>query len=96
MKRTEPKRVDQIIDEALTAAGTRETFNAQQAAFLWGEIVGPGANRHTTRRWVDHGELHVCMTSASLKNELSMMATAIRDRLNRAVGADVITKIVFH
>lgn len=96
MKRTEAKRIDQIISEALDASGTRDSFNSQQACYLWTEIVGPSINRQTTRRWVDHDVLHVCITSASLKNELSMMASAIIDRLNRAVGANTITKIVFH
>lgn len=96
MKRSEPMRVDAIIRQALEASGTTETFNAQQASYLWPEIVGPTINRHTTRRWVDRGELHVCITSAALKNELSFVAATLVQRINKAVGADVITKIVFH
>lgn len=96
MKRTEPQRVDKIIQQAIDLSGTRQTYNDQQASYLWPEIVGQAINRKTTRRWVDRGELHVCIASASLKNELAYMATSIINRINKTIGTTVITKIVFH
>ncbi|MDE6109741.1 MAG: DUF721 domain-containing protein, partial [Muribaculaceae bacterium] len=52
--------------------------------------------RHTVRRWVDAGTLHVIISSAPLKSELGMMRTAIIDRLNEAAGKNVINDIAFH
>lgn len=96
MKRTEALRVDAIIKQAMAECGATGTFNQQQACFVWPEIVGPAINRCTTQRWVDRDVMHVCINSASLKHELGFVAAQIVERINRAVGTNVITKIVFH
>lgn len=96
MKRTEPQLLVDIIKESLRNDGLETQFNEQRVAYLWPEIVGPGVNRYTTRRYVDRGVLHVYMSSASLKNELSFMRPRLIDALNKAVNATVITDIIFH
>ena len=58
MKRTEPKSFAQIFDENMALAGAADTFARQRASFVWPEIVGPGINRYTFRRYVtDDGTL---------------------------------------
>ena len=69
---------------------------ALRASALWPEVVGPGVNRYTTRRWVKDGVLHVAISSASLRGELNMSRRAIITRLNERVGAEAITEIYFH
>lgn len=96
MKRTDPKQIGQIIDEALGKENLTTTFNEHKANYLWTEIVGPGVNRYTYRRYVERGVLHVYMTHAELKQELSFHRTALASRLNEALGADVIKEIRFH
>lgn len=68
----------------------------QRACYLWPEIVGPGINRYTFKRYVDNGVLHVYMTSSVLKNELSFNRSALVEQINRAVGEQAITSIIFH
>lgn len=96
MKRHEPRLLVDIIKESLRGDGLELRFNEQRVIYLWPEIVGPGVNRYTTRRFIDRGVLHVYMSSASLKNELSFMRASLVEALNRAAGSDVITDIVFH
>lgn len=96
MKRTEPKILNAIIEEALKSASMTDTFREQQACYLWAEVVGPGVNRYTTRRYVERGKLHVYLTSGPLKNELQFMRARIAEQLNRAVGSNVITEIIIH
>lgn len=96
MKRRDPLRIDDIIDRALQASNTQTSFNEQKVCYLWPEIVGPGINRYTTRRFVDSGTLHVYLSSASLKNELQYMRSHLIAELNKAVGANVINSIVIH
>ena len=55
MKRTDPKSVNQIIDEYLSHEGLTATVDEQRAAYLWPEVVGHVINRYTTRRYVDKG-----------------------------------------
>lgn len=96
MKRTEPKSIHAIIEEALESSSMATGFREQQACYLWGEIVGPGVNRYTTRRYVEKGRLHVYLSSGPLKNELQFMRSHITQQLNRAVGSNVITEIIIH
>lgn len=96
MKRTYPKHIAAIIDEAMDRAGLTDTLNEQRAASAWADVVGPSINRYTTRRYVDHGVLHVYMTSAPLKNELGFARTRLIEAINRHVGAETVMEIVFH
>jgi len=96
MKRHEAESVGSIIRRAIEASGASEAFDNQRLCYLWPEVAGPVVNRHTTRRWVDGGTLHVAISSASLKNELSFHRSALIRHLNEAVGHQVINNIVFH
>ncbi len=96
MKRTYPKHIKSIIDEAMERAGLTDTLNEQRAAAVWVDVVGPAINRYTSRRYVDRGVMHVYLTSAPLKNELSFNRARLIEAINRAVGADVVKEIQFH
>lgn len=97
MKRSEAKRLGQIIDEAINMTGQADDFNAYRLSSLWPDVVGQAINRMTTRRYVDSNHIfHVYLTSAVVKNELSFNRTALVEALNRAVGSTVITDIKFH
>ncbi len=96
MKRTEPKSITTIIEESMAQAGVSVAYAEQRACFLWPDIVGPGVNRYTLKRYVDHGVLHVHLTSAPLKQELSFQRDRLIDLLNKAVGSRAITAIMFH
>lgn len=96
MKRTYPKHIAGIIDEAMERSGLTESLNAQKAAAAWIDVVGPAINRYTTRRYVSDGVLHVYLTSAPLKNELSFNRDRLISAINRMVGAEVISDVQFH
>lgn len=96
MKRTEPKSFAQIFDENMARAGAADTMAQHHACYLWPEIVGPGVNRYTYRRYVDGGILHVHLTSAPLKQELSFHRQRLLDQINKAVGCNALTDIIFH
>ena len=96
MKRTYPLHIAAIIDEAIDRAGLTDSLNEQRAAAAWAEIVGPGINRYTSRRYVDHGVLHVYLTSAPLKNELSFSLTDLAAAINKAIGSETVREIVLH
>lgn len=96
MKRTDPVSIKQLIDRILDEDSVRDAARAQRVCYLWPEIVGPGINRYTTRRYVADGILHVYITSAPLKNELQFHRDRLVGLLNDAVGTPVITDIHFH
>ncbi len=96
MKRSNALSIGQIIDRAIAATGRQDEYLRGQICYLWQEVVGPGINRYTTRRWIDRDILHVCITSAPLKNELSFCTASLVKKLNEAVGSHVISNIVIH
>lgn len=97
MKRTEPKSFAEIFDENMARAGASDTMARHQACFLWPEIVGPGINKYTYKRYVDDsGCMHVYVSSAPLKNELSYMRSQLVEQINKAVGSQALTDIIFH
>ena len=96
MKRRDPQSFGQLFAQLIDSVGARDTYEQQRICYLWPEVMGPTINRHTLRRWVDGGTLHVVITSAALKSELGMMRSTIVDRLNRAAGKTVITELAIH
>ena len=96
MKRRDPKSIAEIIEEVLESDGNADQLARQRASFAWSEVVGQGVSRYTSRRYVDKSTLHVYITSAPLKHELSFHRDRIVEAINRAVGKNVITEIVIH
>lgn len=96
MRRTEPERVDTIFEGMLREGRTDAAFRAQRASYLWPDIVGPEVNRHTYRRYVERGELHVFISSGPLKAELEFQKASLLRHLNDAAGGQALTAIVIH
>ena len=96
MKRRDPESVSEIIGRVVAQAGLTETMACQRACYLWPEVVGPGINRYTSRRYVDGSVLHVFINSAPLRNELTFMRSNIIANLNKIIGSDAITDLIIH
>ena len=95
MKRTEAKNIGQIIDDVLRKEHLDVALDEHRASALWPQIVGDGINRYTIRRSVKDGVMTVHLSSASLKAELMLNRAAIIERINQALGRDIIHEIVF-
>lgn len=96
MKKHEAMSVSDIIQQAIAATGQRDEYHKQQICFLWGEVVGPYINKCTMRRYISGTVMHVFLSSAPLKTELSFQKQALVQKLNRLAGKEVITDILFH
>lgn len=96
MKKTEAEQVGDIIRRYIAMSGNQDAFDRGKVCYLWPEVVGPGVNRYTVRRWVDGDTLHVVISSASLKNELMFLKSALVEKLNAAAGANIINNIAIH
>lgn len=97
MKRTEAESIGNIIERVMREGNNSRKVMLQRASYMWVEVVGPGVNRYTTRRYVtDDGVLHVFVSSAALKNELSFCRSTIIKSINDALGESIITDINIH
>lgn len=96
MKRTDPEQVGDLVKRILRENNLDGLADRQLICSLWPEIVGQGINRYTTRRWVDDKKLHVVISSAALKNELTFHRDKLTDALNRGAGKIIITDVIIH
>ena len=95
MKRTEAKSVGEIINELLVQENLDVALDEHRASALWPQIVGDGINRYTIRRYVKNGVMTVYLSSASLKAELMLNRQTLIQRINEALGREIIREIIF-
>ena len=95
MKRTEAQTIGQIVQNFLHEEHLDARLDELRASTLWPQVVGYGINRYTAARTVADGVMTVHITSAPLRNELMLMRSSIIQRINDALGRDVIHEIVF-
>jgi hypothetical protein len=60
----------------------------------WEEIVGKAISSRTTKIFIKDHILYVHLNSSVVRNELLMLREALRDKLNKKAGSEVITDIV--
>ena len=95
MKRTEARNIGQIIDELLKKENLDVALDEHRACALWPQIVGDGINRYTIKRYVNNGVMTVHLSSASLSNELMIKRASLIQRINEALGREIIHEIIF-
>lgn len=95
MKRTEAQNVGQIINDLLKKENLDVALDEHRASALWPQIVGDGINRYTISRSVREGVMTVRLSSASLANELMLIRANIIQRINEALGREIIHEIIF-
>lgn len=98
MKRIEPQQVGDIIQEVFRRSGNEENAARYRALVNWLNVVGKGINAQTTRRYItEQGVMHVYITSAAVKSDLSFMRGQLIAALNGYAGApDVVKDLIIH
>ncbi|MDE6513848.1 MAG: DUF721 domain-containing protein [Muribaculaceae bacterium] len=98
MKKTEPQPIGDIINEVFRRSGHQADADRYRALTNWVNVVGPGINALTTRRYVtEAGAIHVYISSAAVKADLMFMRRSLLDSLNEYAGAPgVITELIIH
>lgn len=95
MKRTEPLKISQIVDNLFRDANLEDDRLRHLALAEWPRVVGPVINRLTVERAISGSTLLLRIASAPMRNELSLQRTAILAALNEAVGKNVLNDIKF-
>lgn len=80
---------------ALLGRLATETGVASGLKPLWSEVVGEAIARHTRPLRLDKGALHVQVTDASWKRELSAREAELVSRLCHRLGEKAVQHLVF-
>lgn len=96
MKKTYPRAIGDIISDMIDRTGLRPDMRRHTAEMLWPQIVGRHIASYTRSVRMENNTLHVWLTSAALKEELGYARENLRDRLNEALGEELVLNIAIH
>ena len=96
MKRNNTEQVGDVIRQLLRQQGLETPLNEYRLVEAWKDVVGPTITKYTTNLYIRNQTLYVQLKSPSLKSNLMMNRAQLVQQLNDAVGAQVITQIVFY
>ena len=92
MKRNDAEQIGKLIRTFLRQESLESPLNEQRLINSWAEIL---IASYTRELYIRNQILYVHLTSAALRQELMMGRDLLVRNLNRHVGAQVITNIIF-
>lgn len=95
MKRHDPQAIGDVIRVMLEESCLQEKMDEMQAAELWRHVVGESLACLTGKPEVKNGVMNVRISNASLRHELMMNRSRLREILNQKMGKEIITEIRF-
>lgn len=95
MRRNEAEPIGKLVQYYLRQESLETPLNERRLINAWAEVLGPAISAYTGQLFIRNQVLYVHLTSAALRQELSMGRDLLVRNLNKHVGAQVITNIVF-
>ncbi len=93
MFRRKVKPVNDIVLELLRTQGLETPLLQKRLMDAWDTVVGPTIAAYTGQKFIKNQTLMVKITNPSLRADLNMMRTELKDKLNAAVNAQVIAEV---
>ena len=89
------RRLGDLLDDLIEEMGLSRRMEEVRAVDVWRHIAGEVINRQTEDVTIREGRMWVKIRSDEWRHTLHFQRTAWRDRLNEAVGKEVVSEIVF-
>lgn len=96
MKRRKEERITALLNEFLRNEGLETPLMEYRIMQAWPEVVGEAISRYTGKLSICNEVLNVQIKSAPLRQNLSMTQNILTQKLNAAVGAQIINSIHFY
>lgn len=96
MKRRKEEDITALLNEFLRNEGLETPLMEYRVVQAWPEVAGEAISHYTGNLFVKNGVLNVQIKSAPLRQNLSMAQSTLTQKLNEAVGANVIHSIRFY
>ena len=91
----EPTKLDSALDQMFKAYRIKGKTNQTRIIALWEDLMGKTIASRTTKMFFKDKVLYVELSSAPLKQELTLAKEKIMVLLTDKVGTEAITDIVF-
>lgn len=92
----EEQRIGDLIRQFVAENGKKNLFLERKVLELWPSVMGTYINSNTDKLSIRQGVLYVKVYNASLRFELNASRSLIVQKLNDAVGGEVVKSIVFN
>lgn len=89
------QQVKDLVMQVLREQGLETPLNQKRLVEAWPVVVGPVIARYTLNTYIYNQTLYVRLSNPALRADLSMRRTELTQRLNAAVGEQVITDVRF-
>jgi predicted nucleic acid-binding Zn ribbon protein len=90
-----PTPLGDVLEEVIDQLGARRKIDEARVVETWASVVGDQINGVTESAWMKDTTLYVKISSAAWRQELHMNRRKWRERLNGALGREVVEEIVF-
>jgi len=96
MRRNKTLTLREVLGDLIAEYRIGPKLREASVINLWSEVTGKAISSRTSKIYIRDGVLHVYLTSSVVKNELMMLREALRQRLNKDAGEEVVREIVIH
>jgi predicted nucleic acid-binding Zn ribbon protein len=90
-----PEHIGTVLDSLFKQQGIEEAIRVHRAVVDWDSVVGDPIAKHASAVHIEHGTLIVEVESSVWMHRLQMEESALRTRINRHYGEDIIRQIRF-
>ena len=95
MSTDSPQPLGDVLQDVIDRLGMRDKIDEARVVETWATIAGDRVNAVTEWVWMKGDTLFVKISSAAWRQELHMNRRAWRDRLNDALGREIVGEIMF-
>ena len=90
-----PRELTSVMGEMYRTIGMTEAYEQYRTLQVWNEVVGDTIARITSVEQLKGGDLYVRVKSPSWRMELNFRKKEIAERLNRAIGQEMVKTVIF-
>jgi predicted nucleic acid-binding Zn ribbon protein len=94
MRRSKTISLAEAVNDYIKEMNLGGKLNEIAVINSWEEIVGKAISSRTTKIFIKDHILYVHLNSSVVRNELLMLREALREKLNKNAGSEVILDIV--
>lgn len=95
MKRQDPESVGDVLRQLLEETSLQSRLDELRAANIWKDIVGDYMANQCSKPLVKNSVMQIGVPNASLRHELMMNRSRLREIINKTIGKETISEIKF-
>jgi len=93
-RNSEEEKLSDVMDKFITNYGLKKRFQEQEILQLFKQQMGPFLMKKVKNAYVKNNKLHLKLSSAPFKQELSMQKNKLLGELNNSLGTEYLVDLV--